>query len=81
MTTSRSGTVDVTIRVDKSDADRFDAIVRALEASGLRNLDLHQRFLVINGSMPADRVGELRAIEGVASVREDQHYKAQLSDR
>jgi hypothetical protein len=76
---SQSRTVDVTIRVDKASAERLDAIVRALEASGLRDVDVHQRFLVINGSTAAERVSELRAIEGVASVREDQTYKAQTS--
>lgn len=77
----QSRTVDVTIRVDKVDADRFHEIVHALETSGLCNPDVHQRFLVVNGSVAAERVEDLRAVEGVASVREDQTYKTQASPR
>jgi hypothetical protein len=74
-----SGTVDVTVRLERSSADRLDEIVRALESSGLRNLDVHQRFLLVNGSVDAERIDQLRGIAGVASVREDQTYKAQSS--
>lgn len=77
--TKQSRTVDVTIRLNKANADRLDDIVRALETSGLRNPDVHRRFLIVNGSVAAELIDELRAVEGVASVREDQTYKAQAS--
>jgi hypothetical protein len=77
--TTPSRTVDVTIRVDKASAGRLDEVVRALETSGLTNLDVHERFLVVNGSVAANRVDELRKVGGVASVREDRSYKAQSS--
>ena len=70
-------TIDVTIRIDARDASRFDEIVRALETSGLQDADVHKRFLTLNGTIAADRVADLRAIDGVASVREDRTYKTQ----
>jgi hypothetical protein len=74
---SQSRTVDVTIRIEKASAARLEEIVRALETSGLSNPDVHERFLVVNGSVAAERIDDLRKIKGVASVREDQSYKAQ----
>lgn len=75
--TTRSPTVDVTIRLNQDSADRLDDIVRALETSGLRNPDIHRRFLIVNGSVEADRIDKLRSVDGVAAVREDRTYKAQ----
>jgi hypothetical protein len=69
--------VEVTVRIDKAVAGRLDDIVRALEASGLTNLDLHKRFLMISGSVAEAEIDALRRIDGVASVREDQTYKPQ----
>ena len=77
--TKQSRTVDVTIRLNKDTADRLDDIVRALETSGLRNPDVHRRFLIVNGSVGAELIDELRTVEGVASVKKDQTYKAQAS--
>jgi hypothetical protein len=71
--------VDVTIRIDKNAAERLDAIVGSLAASGLTNIDLHKRFLIVNGSVDVDDLDALRAVDGVASVRQDQTYKAQSS--
>lgn len=76
MSDEASDTVDVTIRIDKADADRLDDIVRALEAAGLANCDVHRKFLLVNGSAPADAMAKLRRVDGVASVREDRTYKA-----
>jgi hypothetical protein len=75
----QSRTVDVTIRLNKDNADRLDDIVRALESSGLRNADVHRRFLMVSGSVAAELIEALRAVEGVTSVREDRTYKAQAS--
>ena len=69
--------VDVTIRIDKAAAKRLDEIVRALETSGLTNVDVHKRFLVINGSVAVGTIDALLEIAGVASVRQDRTYKAQ----
>lgn len=77
MTKPSTSTVDVTIRIDKGDADRLDEIVNALEASGLANVDVHKRFLIVNGTVPGDGVEALRKVSGVASVREDRRYKTQ----
>ena len=70
-------TVELTVRIAKASAGQLDEIVRALEASGLSNLDVHKRLLMINGTAPADAVDALRAIEGVASVRADSTYRTQ----
>lgn len=69
--------VDVTIRIDRGEAGRLDAIVRALQAAGLEQVERHDRFLIVNGRIPADRLDALGRIEGVASVREDRSYRPQ----
>ena len=66
--------VDVTIRIDKGQSDRLDDIVRALKAAGLRNVETHERFGMVNGSATADQLDTLRSVAGVASVRQDKAY-------
>lgn len=71
--------VDVTIRVDKEQAHRFDDVVRQLEAEGLASVEPHARFLMVNGSIAPDRLDRLRGVRGVASVRRDATYKTQAA--
>jgi hypothetical protein len=71
--TSRS--VEVTIRIEKSQSGRLDEIVRNLKAAGLRNVETHDRFGMVNGEARADSLDVLRAVAGVASVREDTTYR------
>ena len=75
-TVASDSPVDVTIRLDKAGAARLDEVVHALEGLGLEHVETHARFGIVNGSVSADRVEALRQVEGVASVREDQVYKA-----
>jgi hypothetical protein len=70
-------TVDVTIRIEKAQAGRLEEVVLALEASGLTNLDVHGRFLMVSGTVIPERLEALRRVDGVASVREDRTYKVQ----
>jgi len=70
-------TIDVTIRIDKGSADRLEEIVRALKARGLDRVESHARFMIVNGSVSPDGLDALREVSGVASVRQDQSYKAQ----
>jgi hypothetical protein len=67
--------VGVTIRIEKDQSGRLDEIVRALKAAGLRNVETHERFGMLNGQASADRLDDLRAVAGVASVREDTTYR------
>ncbi|WP_428673317.1 hypothetical protein [Reyranella sp.] len=69
-------TIDVTIRLEPVDAARMDRIVQDLARLGLGRIARHERFSIVNGSIPADKVGSLRTVDGVASVREDQAYRA-----
>jgi tRNA-dihydrouridine synthase len=69
--------VDVTIRIDKTDGAKLDDIARALESSGVTNLEVHKRLMMISGSVARHAIDALRKIAGVASVREDQQYKTQ----
>jgi hypothetical protein len=69
--------VDVTVRIGKADVERFDEIVAALQQGGLADLQPHKRFGIVNGSVSVERIEALAVIRGVASVREDQDYKAQ----
>lgn len=73
--TARS--VDVTIRIDKGHTADLDEIVRALKAAGLRKVEAHDRLGIVNGEVNAKSLDELRAVTGVASVREDQMYRPQ----
>jgi hypothetical protein len=77
MATAGKGPIDVTIRIAKTHADRFGEIVTQLEAHGLGRIERHDRFLVVNGSTEPERLDDLRAIAGVASVRSDRTYRAQ----
>ena len=76
MTTEK---IDVTIRIDKSKAPRLEQIVDALKSCGLEQVESHERFMIVNGSINADALDALRGVEGVASVRKDISYKAQAS--
>ncbi len=69
--------VDVTIRIDKDHAHRFDEIIETLKKQGLGDLQPHPRFMMVNGNIHEARLPELAKIAGVASVRKDQIYKAQ----
>ena len=75
MAKTPADTVDITIRIEKSHAERLDEIVQALESSGVSNLDVHRRFLIVNGSVASDLINTIQKIDGVASVRKDQTYK------
>jgi hypothetical protein len=69
--------VDVTIRIDKADAGRMAEIVDALKSRGLGQVQSHERLMIVNGCVSSDALDQLRAVEGVASVRRDTAYKAQ----
>lgn len=73
------GEVAVTIRIARDHLARFDEIVRLLAQLGLANAAPHARFGIVNGSLPAGRIAEARAVDGVASVQEDRVYRAQGS--
>lgn len=70
--------IDVTIRIDQAEAGRMDEIVDALKSRGLGQVQSHQRFMIVNGSISPDALESLRTVEGVASVRKDATYKAQV---
>lgn len=69
--------IDVTIRIEKSHADRIDEIVDALKGKGLTDVESHARFMVVSGRVEVCMFDELRRVKGVASVREDRTYKLQ----
>ncbi len=74
---SGKSTVDVTIRLEKSASAKMDEIVRALEGLGLKEVEPHHRFMVVNGRASVGSIDKMKQVEGVASVREDQIYTAQ----
>jgi len=69
--------IDVTIRIDQAQAGRIDEIVSALKACGLDRVESHARFMIVNGCVNADALDALRKVDGVASVRKDETYRAQ----
>ena len=52
-------------------------IVDALKSRGLGQVQSHEQFMIVNGSVSPDALDELRAVEGVASVRKDVAYRAE----
>lgn len=68
--------IGVTVRVDKDHASKFASIVLELERVGLNGIQRQDRFLMVQGYVRPDRLVELRRMEGVASVREEQSYSA-----
>lgn len=66
---------DVTIRIDKGMAAKLDQIVDQLEKVGLTRIERHARFMMVNGCIDADKLDELRGVEGVESVRQDRTYR------
>jgi hypothetical protein len=74
--TSDSDVVAVTVRLDRVAAVRFADIVRGLKGAGLKDMELHERLMLVSGSIDSDAMDALRAVSGVASVRADQKYKA-----
>lgn len=79
MAVGKLALIDVTVRIDKTHAARMDEIVRSLKAKGLENVEAHVRFRIVNGRVSAAHFDDLKAIEGVASVRADRTYRAQDS--
>ena len=69
--------VEVTIRIDKAEAPRMGAIVDVLKSRGLGQVQSHERFMIVNGSVSPDALESLRTVDGVASVRKDAAYKTQ----
>jgi hypothetical protein len=71
--------IEVTIRIDKAEAPRMGQVVDDLKSQGLEQVQSHERFMIVNGSVNPDALEALRAVKGVASVRSDTVYKAQAS--
>ena len=69
--------VGVTIRIDQAEAGRLGEIVDVLKARGLGQVQSHERFMIVNGSVSPDGLDALRAVDGVTEVRKDTTYKAQ----
>ncbi|RWP54624.1 hypothetical protein [Mesorhizobium sp.] len=69
--------IDVTIRIHKAESGRLGEIVDVLKSRGLQQVESHERFMIVNGSVSPDAIDALRTVKGVASVRTDTIYKAQ----
>jgi hypothetical protein len=70
---AQTNEVGVTIRLAKT--AEMDKVVQDLTRLGLGAVERHDRFAIVNGRIAADKVGALREVAGVASVREDQTYR------
>jgi hypothetical protein len=77
MADDKSDRIDVTIRIETTQAGRMDEIVQALIAHGLDRVESHARFMIVNGCISADALDALRKVKGVASVRKDETYRTQ----
>lgn len=79
MAGGKLASIDVTVRIDKTHASRMDEIVSALKVKGLGDVAAHARFMIVNGRVNPAKLDDLKAIEGVASVRADRTYRTQGS--
>ena len=77
MAADKTDKVDVTVRLDRAEAERLEEIVNSLKERGLTNVEPHSRFMIVNGTAKAADLESLRQVKGVASVREDKTYKPQ----
>ena len=66
MTTDK---IEVTIRIDKNEARSLGEVVGDLKSQGLEQVQSHERFMIVNGTVNPDALDALRAVKGVASVR------------
>jgi len=69
--------VDVTIRIEPESVHQLDDIVSTLESSGLKNLKVYTRFLIVTGTIARDQIKALKEARGLASVREARQYRKQ----
>ncbi|ANP85188.1 hypothetical protein [Rhizobium leguminosarum] len=76
MTTDK---IEVTIRIDKKEARSLGEVVGDLKLKGLEQVQSHERFMIVNGTVNPDALDALRAVKGVASVRKDVAYKPQAN--
>ncbi|MBY5826785.1 hypothetical protein [Rhizobium leguminosarum] len=76
MTTDK---IEVTIRIDKNQARSLGEVVGELKSQGLEQVQSHERFMIVNGTVNPDALDALRAVKGVASVRKDVAYKPQAN--
>ncbi|MGE7369941.1 hypothetical protein ACQKKX_12890 [Neorhizobium sp. NPDC001467] len=68
--------VGVTIRVNRAAAAALDKVADDLKSHGLDNIEIHRMLQMINGDIDAQSLDALRSVDGVASVRKDDVYKA-----
>ena len=67
----------MTVLLARDHGGHTDEVVGALEAAGLASIQRHDRFLIVSGSIPLEKLVALRSVGGVASVRQDRVYKVQ----
>lgn len=65
--------VHVTVRLERG--RDLDEIVANLAQAGLDQIERRDRFAMVNGQIAADKMGALRDVGGVESVREDRTYR------
>ena len=68
---------EVTIRVAKEFRSRLGDVVRELGDAGLADIEVHQRFLMISGSIAPDGIQDLEKVAGVSSVRLARKFRIQ----
>ncbi len=68
--------LEVVIRIERDRAKETDGIVERLVGLGLSDVLRHERLGIVQGKLPAARLGEARAVPGVASVREGKTFRA-----
>jgi len=68
--------LQVTVRVNERGKARLADVISRLERAGLSKVSCSKRFGLIHGEVEAAKQDGLLKIEGVASVRPSQEFKA-----
>lgn len=67
--------VSVSVTVGDDGRDHLDAVVQGLRSCGMDVERVLGTVGIVTGSVPADALGALRTVEGVASVDEQLGYQ------
>jgi hypothetical protein len=68
--------LQVTVRVNERGKARLADVISRLKRAGLSNVSCSKRFGLIHGDIEAAKQDALLKVEGVASVRPSQEFKA-----
>lgn len=77
MTTDK---IEVTIRIDKNEARSLGEVVGDLKSQGLEQVQSHERFMIVNGTVNPDALDALRAVKESLRFGKMPHTRLKQTD-